>query len=635
VKFNLFTNETTYGTENGQVKFPHGIAIDSSGKVYIADTANNRIQVFSENGTFINKWGKTGKADGNFNTPSGIAIDSSGKVYIADTANNRIQVFSENGTFINKWGKTGKADGNFNTPSGIAIDSSGKVYIADTANNRIQVFSENGTFINKWGKTGKADGNFNTPSGIAIDSSGKVYIADTANNRIQVFSENGTFINKWGKFELNDNKLNFPYGLAMDKHGGMYVTDEINNMISYTPLISFSNKDGRIFASNSSLVLERVIDGLDTPTAVAFLKPDDFLVLQKTKPLIVRVVNGQILDQPVLNLTNSTVIKGCMCDIAISKQENGSAYVFLYYYMGEDKNGGNLTGDLVNRLYRFELVNEKLVNPTVLLEMNSSQNALHNGGKMVIGPDDNLYLTIGDIDGRTTLAQNIKDGPLPDGSSGIIRITQDGQPVTDPITKDFLLGSSYPLNLYYGYGIRNSFGIDYDANTSEFWITDNGPTYGDEIDFVKPAFNGGWKKISGMSSLSPNFDKNNLTDFVGIGKYYDPAFVWQTPVGVTGLAFVNSDILGIEYKNDLFVGDINNGYLYHFDLDHNRTGLKLDGLLSDKVAENQNEVIKAAIAQIYGKVISLELGSDGLYITTANGKILKLTDDQESSTPIG
>ena len=75
--------------------------------MYVADTANNRIQVFSSNGTFISKWGKYGAGDGSFKSPEGIAVDQEGNVYVADTANNRIQVFSSNGTFISKWGRYG------------------------------------------------------------------------------------------------------------------------------------------------------------------------------------------------------------------------------------------------------------------------------------------------------------------------------------------------------------------------------------------------------------------------------------------------------------------------------------------------------------------------------------------------
>ena len=79
--------------------------------MYVADTANNRIQVFSSNGTFISQWGNYGVGNGTLKSPEGIAVDHQGNVYVADTANNRIQVFSSNGTFITKWGKYGSGNG--------------------------------------------------------------------------------------------------------------------------------------------------------------------------------------------------------------------------------------------------------------------------------------------------------------------------------------------------------------------------------------------------------------------------------------------------------------------------------------------------------------------------------------------
>ena len=94
-------------TDNGMLKSPTGIAIDQEGNVYVADTDNHRIQVFSSNGTFISKWGEYGSGNGTFNQPEGIAIDQEGNVYVADTANNRIQVFSSNGTFISRLGGIG------------------------------------------------------------------------------------------------------------------------------------------------------------------------------------------------------------------------------------------------------------------------------------------------------------------------------------------------------------------------------------------------------------------------------------------------------------------------------------------------------------------------------------------------
>ena len=109
----------------------------------------------------ITKWGSYGSGDGQFNAPSGVAVDSSGNVYVADTDNHRIQKFNSSGGFITKWGSSGSGDGQFNYPYGVAVDSSGNVYVADTSNDRIQKFNSTGGFITKWGSYGSGDGQFN------------------------------------------------------------------------------------------------------------------------------------------------------------------------------------------------------------------------------------------------------------------------------------------------------------------------------------------------------------------------------------------------------------------------------------------------------------------------------------------
>ena len=81
--------------------------------------------------SFVRTWGSEGTGDGQFKYPEGIAIDSSGNVYVADNGNNRIQKFDSNGKFITKWGSDGTGDGQFDVPDGIAIDSSGNVYVVD------------------------------------------------------------------------------------------------------------------------------------------------------------------------------------------------------------------------------------------------------------------------------------------------------------------------------------------------------------------------------------------------------------------------------------------------------------------------------------------------------------------------
>ncbi len=211
--------------------WPNGIALESSGNVYVAETWNCRIQKFTSSGQFVTRWGSEGSGDGQFNYPEGIAIDSSGNVYVADTNNHRIQKFTSNGQFITKWGSSGSGDGQFNYPEGIAIDSSGNVYVADTGNDRIQKFTSNGQFITKWGSSGSGDGQFSAPGGIALDSSGNVYVADTGNHRIQKFTSSGQFITKWGSSGGGEGQFNLPGGIALDSSGNVYVTDAGNNWI--------------------------------------------------------------------------------------------------------------------------------------------------------------------------------------------------------------------------------------------------------------------------------------------------------------------------------------------------------------------------------------------------------------------
>jgi sugar lactone lactonase YvrE len=144
----------TTGTGNGEFKQPVGLAINSADNVYVADTFNHRVQKFSSTGTFSLKWGKnggdgtTGSGNGEFNLPFGVALDSAGNVYVADSFNHRVQKFSSAGTFTLKWGRNGgdgtagSGDGEFDTPSAVALDSAGNVYVADTLNHRVQKFGE-------------------------------------------------------------------------------------------------------------------------------------------------------------------------------------------------------------------------------------------------------------------------------------------------------------------------------------------------------------------------------------------------------------------------------------------------------------------------------------------------------------
>ncbi|PYE61985.1 DNA-binding beta-propeller fold protein YncE, partial [Aneurinibacillus soli] len=217
----------SYGSGDGQFQYPQGVAVDSSGNVYVLDSSNNRIQKFDSSGTYVTKWGSYGSGDGQFRYPQVIAVDSSGNVYVEDY-NNRIQKFDSSGTYVTQWGSDGSGDGQFSYPQGIAVDSSGNVYVADTNNNRIEKFDSSGTYVTKWGSYGSS---FIDPSFSATDSSGNVYVADTRNNRIEKFDSSGTYVTKWGSYGSGDGQFQNPQGIAVDSSGNVYVVDSDNNRI--------------------------------------------------------------------------------------------------------------------------------------------------------------------------------------------------------------------------------------------------------------------------------------------------------------------------------------------------------------------------------------------------------------------
>jgi len=227
-----YTFVTKWGSEgsgDGQFKIPSGVAVDSSGNVYVADMQNNRIQKFSSDGTFLTKWGSEGYGDGQFGSPKGVAVDSSGNVYVADDF--RIQKFSSDGTFLTKFGSRGfGGDGQFIDLYGVAVDSSGNVYGVDLSNSQIQKFSSTGTFLTKWGSYGTSFGQFKWCDGVAVDSSGNVYVSEYINHRIQKFSSTGSYLTQWGGGSPGSGNGQFirPSAVAVDSSGNVYVADHTN-----------------------------------------------------------------------------------------------------------------------------------------------------------------------------------------------------------------------------------------------------------------------------------------------------------------------------------------------------------------------------------------------------------------------
>ena len=380
-----------------------------------------------------------------------------------------------------------------------------------------------------------------------------------------------------------------------------------------------------------NLKVELVTSGLNAPTNMVVVDDHVKLVLERYNGKIKRIINDILEAEPLIdvNVAAGAGERG-MLGIVLSKNIKHT-YVFVYFTESEF-DGGPPTG---NKLYRYELLDNKLSNRKLLLDLPYSPGPYHNGGDIAIGSDNNLYITVGDLDNvddkvrPNATTQNSIGGNDPNGSGGILRITQNGEVVGKGI-----LGNTYPLSLYYAYGIRNSFGIDFDPITHKLWDTENGPNYGDEINLVDPGFNSGWKKVQGVWKLKgSNIGKEltnrpiDLVDFNGKGKYSSPEFTWKDRHGPTAIRFLDSDKLGKQYKNDAFVGDIHNGTLYHFELNKTRTGFLLNGPLSDKIANNTAELSQVIFGIGFGGITDLEVGRNGyLYVVSyVNGAVYRIS----------
>jgi tripartite motif-containing protein 71 len=269
----------------GGVNAPRGLAVDGSGRVYVSDWWNQRIQRFDADGSNPLAWGFRGtrKEPGSINFAWDVAVQpGTGRVFVANRENHEIEVFSASGAYVARWGIRGTANGRFVFPHGVAFDPrDGTLLVTDSGNGRIQRFAVdtagNGTFLAAYGGKGTAAGAFNTPTGIDVAADGTIWVADTRNKRIQKRHPStgawtaytapvggDTFSNAWGVSvapdgsiwvadsgkgrivktdadmnpvfaatgpSLGAGKLNFPYEIEFGASGQVYVSDTFNNRV--------------------------------------------------------------------------------------------------------------------------------------------------------------------------------------------------------------------------------------------------------------------------------------------------------------------------------------------------------------------------------------------------------------------
>ncbi len=437
------------------------------------------------------------------------------------------------------------------------------------------------------------------------------------------------------------------------------ITPDVMDYLYRDPLIQ--NQEG------NKLTISLFAEGLSFPTSMEFVDNNTIIALEKNGD--VRLIsNGTMQKEPILSVDVDNEAERGLLGIAILKNNTiegnvnltdnntinftsrnsestpgDSNYSVFLYFTEKIKDAATNNYTTHNRIYEYSWINhQNLTNPRLVMDLPAELGPYHNGGKLKIGPDKQLYAVIGDLVTINNTLQNRPDESnrttVPNNSSVIIRIDPSNvaPPKDNPFYKYYNNDSNLKsLSYYYAYGIRNSFGFDFDPLTAKLWDTENGEDKYDEINIVEPGFNSGWYRIMGPLSQHNESDIiSKLVKFNG-SHYSDPVFSWFKPIGITDIEFFKSSKFGKEFENNVFAGDINNGNLYFFKVNDTRSGIDIGKFsdnkgssLDDRVVDNNAELERVVFANGFdGRITDIETGNDGyLYILTYfDGRIYRIS----------
>ncbi|MDK9698592.1 MAG: 6-bladed beta-propeller [bacterium] len=234
---------TYIGTSGaGQLTEPAGVAVDDEDRVYVTDVRLNAVFVFDAEGNLLRNIKDTVA----FQRPAGIAYNKvTQEIIVVDTKAYHAKCFRKDGSFVRTIGTKGSREGEFNLPSNIVCDTDGYIYIVDTMNFRVQVFDKDGKFVSTFGQADNVPGSFSRPRGITVDSDNNIYVADAAFDNIQIFQRDGSLLLYFGAAGKGDGQFQLPAGLCFDQKNRLYVADQYNGRVQVFQYIQYKAETGK------------------------------------------------------------------------------------------------------------------------------------------------------------------------------------------------------------------------------------------------------------------------------------------------------------------------------------------------------------------------------------------------------
>uniref|UniRef100_A0A8C8DNI8 RING-type E3 ubiquitin transferase n=1 Tax=Oryzias sinensis TaxID=183150 RepID=A0A8C8DNI8_9TELE len=223
------------GREKGEFTNLQGISASSNGRVVVADSNNQCIQVFSNDGQFKMRFGVRGRSPGQLQRPTGVTVDMNGDIVVADYDNRWVSIFGSDGKFKNKIGA-----GRLMGPKGVAVDKNGHIITVDNKACCVFIFQSNGKLVTKFGGRGTTDRQFAGPHFVAVNNKNEIIVTDFHNHSVKVYNADGEFLFKFGSHGEGNGQFNAPTGVAVDANGNIIVADWGNSRIQVPSVYYFA-----------------------------------------------------------------------------------------------------------------------------------------------------------------------------------------------------------------------------------------------------------------------------------------------------------------------------------------------------------------------------------------------------------